>query len=106
MALLTGACAPALTIPAIVQVQAPSRSHAVGELVLRCTPDDAEVAVDGVSQGLCKDFDGAPSALKVGTKTRRVEVKKRGFETWESWLAADQTRVVMTVTLVPSGDER
>lgn len=106
VALLTGACAPAVTLPEVVQVRAPTRSQAIGELVLRCTPDDAEVALDGVSQGLCSDFDGAPRSLKVGTRSRRVEVKKRGFETWESWLAADQTRVVMTVTLVPSGDER
>lgn len=82
---------------------AAARTWNAGELVLRCTPRDAEVAVDGVAQGLCSDFDGEPAALKVGTRARRVEVKKLGFQTWESWLAADQTRVVMTVTLLPTG---
>lgn len=74
-----------------------------GELVLKCSPDDAHVSLDGVSQGLCSDFAGTPHGLKVGTSARRVEVKKPGFEPWESWLAADKTRVVITVTLQPFG---
>ena len=81
----------------------PYRVSGAGELVLHCAPTDAEVALDGVAQGLCSDFNGEPYALKVGEKARRVEVKKSGFVTWETWLAADQTRVVMTVTLLPSG---
>lgn len=85
------------------QLRMPYRVSGAGELVLHCAPSDAEVALDGVSQGLCTDFNGEPRALKVGTRARRVEVKKSGFHTWESWLAADQTRVVMTVTLLPSG---
>lgn len=102
--LLIGCAASPLPLPVVTQVRAPERSMHLGELVLRCTPDDAEVALDGVAQGLCSDFDGDPRGLRVGPRSRRVEVKKRGFETWESWLAADQTRVVMTVTLVPSGE--
>lgn len=77
------------------------RSFTTGELVLKCAPADAEVSVDGVGQGLCSDFHVA--AVKVGTRARKIEVKKSGFAPWESWLAADQTRVVMNVTLEPSG---
>jgi hypothetical protein len=97
---------PALpNLPRVTETQLRTayRVSGAGELVLRCAPSDAEVALDGVSQGLCSDFNGEPHALKVGTSARRVEVKKSGFHTWESWLAADQTRVVMTVTLLPSG---
>ena len=90
-------------LPATSQTRLPYRISGSGELVLRCTPADAEVALDGVTQGLCSDFNGEPHALKVGEKARRVEVKKSGFATWETWLAADQTRVVMTVTLLSSG---
>lgn len=106
MLTLAGCATPSLPLPTVPSVTAPERSTKVGELVLRCTPEDAEVALDGVSQGVCSDFDGQPTALKVGRSARRVEVKKRGFATWETWLAADQTRVLMTVTLVPSGDGR
>ncbi|MER2562614.1 MAG: hypothetical protein ABTQ32_17950 [Myxococcaceae bacterium] len=93
------------TLPTITEAQLrkPYRVSGAGELVLHCAPADAEVALDGVSQGLCTDFNGEPRALRVGTRARRVEVKKSGFHTWESWLAADETRVVMTVTLLPNG---
>ncbi|MBL8922543.1 MAG: hypothetical protein JNJ54_27070 [Myxococcaceae bacterium] len=106
LASLAGCAGPQLVLPKVAPATPAQRSWRVagaGELVLRCTPADAEVALDGVSQGLCSDFDGEPHALKVGTAARRVEVKKSGFQTWESWLAADQTRVVMTVTLLPNG---
>ena len=101
-------CTPARSVsfpalPAVAETRLHYRVSGTGELVLKCTPPDAEVSLDGVSQGSCSDFNGEPSALKVGEKARRVEVKKSGFVTWESWLAADQTRVVMTVTLLPNG---
>jgi hypothetical protein len=90
-------------LPTAVETKLAYRVSGTGELVLKCTPVDAEVVLDGVSQGSCRDFNGEPRALKVGEKVRRVEVKKSGFVTWETWLAADQTRVVMTVTLLPYG---
>jgi hypothetical protein len=73
------------------------------ELVLHCAQADAEVWLDGVPQGLCEDFDGEPKGLGLGKGPRRVQVKKRGFEPWESWLEADGTRVVMNVALIPMG---
>lgn len=101
-------CAPARSVslpalPAVSETRLPYRVSGAGELVLKCTPADADVSLDGVSQGSCSDFNGEPHALKVGERARRVEVKKSGFVTWETWLAADQTRVVMTVTLLPNG---
>jgi hypothetical protein len=73
------------------------------ELVLHCSEQDAEVWLDGVPQGTCGDFDGDPNGLGLGKGARRVQVKKRGFEPWESWLEADGTRVVMNVALIPNG---
>ncbi len=93
-------------LPAVPQVRAPARVSGAGELVLKCTPADAEVALDGVSQGVCSDFGGEPHGLKVGRAPRHVVVKKSGFTPWETWLAADETRVVMTVTLTPNGGSR
>lgn len=106
LASLAACAGPHLALPKVESPSTAGRSWRLagaGELVLRCMPADAEVSVDGVSQGLCSDFNGEPNALKVGAAARRVEVKKSGFQTWESWLAADQTRVVMTVTLLPTG---
>lgn len=71
------------------------------EVVLRCTPPDAEVSLDGVGQGTCDDFDGTPGGLALGARARRVEVKKRGYAPWESWLDASGTRITLDVTLVP-----
>jgi hypothetical protein len=93
-------------LPTLPQVRAPVRVSGAGELVLKCTPTDAEVALDGVTQGLCTDFGGEPRGLRVGRTARHVAVKKSGFVTWETWLAADETRVVMTVTLTPNGGSR
>ncbi|MCA3013043.1 MAG: hypothetical protein INH41_11680, partial [Myxococcaceae bacterium] len=44
--------------------------------------------------------------LQVGKAPRHVVVKKPGFGDWETWVAADETRVVMTVTLTPNGGSR
>lgn len=93
-------------LPQVPQVRAPARLSGAGELVLKCTPADAEVALDGVTQGVCTDFGGEPRGLKLGKSARHVVVKKSGFGTWETWLAADETRVVMTVTLTPNGGSR
>lgn len=102
-ALAVAGCA---TTPAGPTVQSfvlpPSRLTTRSELVLRCTPDDAEVALDQVPQGTCADFDGEPKTLGLGSGARYVTVKKRGYLPWESLMQADGTRVVMTVSLIPS----
>ncbi len=80
----------------------PARVTTRSELVLRCTPADAEVSLDGVPQGTCADFDGEPATLGLGTGARHVVVKKRGYLSWESLMQPDRTRVVMTVSLIPA----
>ena len=82
------------------------QSHLIrrNELVLRCVPSDAEVRLDGVPQGTCDDFAGAPHGLALGSGARRIEVVKPGFEPWQRWMDADRTRVIMNVTLVANGE--
>jgi len=81
----------------------PARVTTRSELVLKCDPIDAEVSLDGVPQGTCEDFDGEPKALPIPSGARRIGVKKRGFQPWNSILETDGTRVVMTVTLISTG---
>lgn len=102
-ALAVAGCATTPTGPLGTKVVLPpARVTTRSELVLRCTPDDAEVALDGVPQGTCADFDGEPRTLGLGAGARHVRVKKRGYLPWESLMQADNTRVVMTVSLIPS----
>jgi hypothetical protein len=75
------------------------RTTARGEIVLRCQPEDADVLLDGVPQGICGDFDGTSGALGLGDRERRVEVRKSGFSAWEGQLVADGTRMIVHVTL-------
>ena len=75
-----------------------------GEVVLRCVPSDAEVALDGVPQGTCSDFDGSSRGLKVNGGQHRVAVKKQGYAPWESWLDASQTQVTLSVNLISTGE--
>lgn len=100
---LTG-CATQAPPPLVPGVALPAERPARrAELVLLCSEQDAEVWLDGVPQGTCDDFDGDPAGLGLGKGPRRVQVKKRGFQAWESWLEADGTRVVMNVALIPNG---
>lgn len=84
-------------------LQSPSPGRRKSELVLRCQPPDAEVVLDGVSQGTCEDFKGEPRGLSLGNGSRRVEVRRGGYQGWESWMVADGTRMTMDVTLIPNG---
>jgi len=105
-ALALSACPAPSTRGPFDALAVPQRQGVVStraELVLRCTQPDAEVVLDGVPQGTCEDYNGEPRALGLGHGSRRLEVKKRGFVTWESWLEADGTRVVVDVTLLSIG---
>lgn len=102
-ALAVAGCATTPAGPAVKPFELPpARLTTRSELVLRCTPEDAEVELDGVPQGTCADFDGEPKALGLGSGARYVKVKKRGFLPWESLMQADRTRMVMTVSLIPA----
>lgn len=78
----------------------PARVTTKSELVLSCTPADADVELDGVPQGTCEDFRGEPRGLAMGKGVRRVQVKKQGYLPWDTVVETDGTRVVMNVTLI------
>lgn len=81
----------------------PARVTTKSELVLSCTPPDADVELDGVPQGTCEDFRGEPRGLAMGKGVRRVHVKKQGYLPWDTVVETDGTRVVMNVTLISTG---
>lgn len=104
-ALVLAGCAAQSSGPSLVPaLHLPdARPGQRSELVLRCNEADAEVWLDGVPQGTCADFDGEPKGLTLGKGPKRVQVKKRGYSPWDSWMEADGTRVVMNVALIPNG---
>lgn len=81
----------------------PARVTTKSELVLACSPPDADVELDGVPQGTCEDFKGEPRGLAMGKGVRRVQVKKQGYLPWDSVVETDGTRVMMNVTLISTG---
>ncbi len=54
-----------------------------GRLRLRCEPPNAEVLVNGVTQGLASDF-AAPRSLKLEPGLHRIEVRKAGYATFRA----------------------
>ena len=81
----------------------PARVTTKSELVLACTPPDADVELDGVPQGTCEDFRGEPRGLALGKGVRRVHVKKQGYLPWDTVVETDGTRVMLNVTLISTG---
>lgn len=75
-----------------------------GNVRLHCTPDDAVVALDGVSIGLCSDFRGQ-RGVEVKKGARHLAVRKLGYLPYESMVDTDGTRVSLTVSLAPSSLE-
>lgn len=94
------------TPPVLAGVRAPrvESRGARSELVLSCTPPDADVELDGVPQGTCEDFGGEPRGLAMGKGVRRVHVKKQGYVPWDTVVETDGTRVVINVTLISIGE--
>ena len=72
-----------------------------GDLVLTCDPKDSVVLVDGVPNGLCDDFSGR-RGLSLGHRMSKVEVRKEGYSTFETFVEPDGTHAALTVTLAPS----
>ena len=73
-----------------------------GNLALRCEPEDAEVYLDGVLQGMCSDFSGAPKSLRVGVGLHHIEVKKRGFWPYTTYYEPSGARARLTIQLRPT----
>jgi hypothetical protein len=99
-------CAAPRALPALPSslagAPAAPRQARRAEVAFHCSHADAEIVLDGVPQGTCDDYDGAPRALGLGPGrggSHRVAVRKPGFSTWESWLQADGTRLEVDVTL-------
>lgn len=82
----------------MLTAQAPS-----GDVVLRCEPPDAEVSLDGVTQGLCSDFRGEPRGLRVGEGLHHIEVKKEGHWPYTTYIDPHKARAVLDVRLRPMG---
>lgn len=74
-----------------------------GNVVLRCEPPDAEVSLDGVPQGLCSDFQGAPRGLRVGEGLHQIEVKKEGYWPYTTYIEPHAARAILNVRLRPTG---
>lgn len=74
-----------------------------GDVVLRCEPPDAEVYLDGVIQGLCSDFRGAPRGLRVGKGLHQIEVKKQGYWPYTTYFEPHGARAALDVRLQSMG---
>jgi hypothetical protein len=72
-----------------------------GDLALSCEPSDSEVVLDGVPVGTCSDFSGR-RGLSLGSGMRKVEVRREGYQSFETFVEPDGTRAALTVTLDPS----
>ena len=72
-----------------------------GDLALRCEPADSEVWLDGLPVGSCGQFSGR-KGLSLGQRMSKVEVRKEGYRTFETFVEPDGTRAALTVTLAPS----
>lgn len=76
-----------------------------GDVVLKCEPSDAEVYLDGVIQGLCSDFGGAPVGLRVGEGLHRIEVMKEGFWPYTTYFEPSGARATLRIQLRSRGKE-
>jgi hypothetical protein len=76
-----------------------------GNLLLRCEPEDAEVHLDGVIQGVCTDFGGKPSGLQVGLGLHRIDVKKDGYWPYTTYFEPNNARAGLTIKLRPMEQE-
>lgn len=70
------------------------------ELRLDCAPADAEVLLDGVTQGTCADFAGR--GLMLDDAAHQVEVRKPGFSPFFTAVQTGRARAAMRVELRPA----
>ncbi|HJX74288.1 MAG TPA: PEGA domain-containing protein [Candidatus Deferrimicrobiaceae bacterium] len=74
----------------------------VGGLVFAVNPPDAEVVLDGVSQGKASDFT-EDRYLKVESGTHRLELRKAGYDTYSRTVYVSNSLLRVEVTLVEGG---
>ena len=102
-ALLLAGCAahepPATVARARQLLDASARTR--GNVVLRCTPQDAEVLLDGVLQGLCSDFEPASAGLTVGEGLHGIEVRRDGYWPYTTYVEPHNARATLRATLRP-----
>ncbi len=71
----------------------------VGGLIFAVNPPDAEVVLDGVSQGKASDFT-EERYLKVESGPHRLELRKEGFETYTRTIYVSNSLLRVEATLV------
>ncbi|MCP3099497.1 PEGA domain-containing protein [Myxococcus sp. K15C18031901] len=70
-----------------------------GDLALRCVPEDADVYLDGVLQGVCGDYAGTPRGLRLGLGLHQIEVKKQGYWPYTTYYQPSGARARLTIEL-------
>lgn len=102
LALLAGCAAhePPGTVARARQLLDASR-RTRGNVLLRCTPRDAEVLLDGVLQGLCSDFEPASAGLTVGEGLHGIEVRRDGYWPYTTYVEPHHARATLRATLRP-----
>jgi hypothetical protein len=70
-----------------------------GNVILKCALPEAEVVLDGVTQGLCGDFQGAPRGLQVGPGLHHIEVRLDGYWPYTTYLEPQGARTTLNVQL-------
>ncbi|NNG47806.1 MAG: PEGA domain-containing protein [Deltaproteobacteria bacterium] len=74
----------------------------VGGLIFKVNPPDAEVILDGVSQGVASEFT-EERFLKVESGPHRLELRKAGYETYSRTVYVSNSLMRIEVTLVVGG---
>jgi hypothetical protein len=71
----------------------------VGGLIFAVNPPDAEVILDGVSQGLASEFT-EERYLKVESGPHRLELRRPGYETYSRDIYVSKSLLRVEATLV------
>jgi len=74
----------------------------VGGLVFAVNPPDAEVVLDGVSQGKASDFT-EERYLKVGSGTHLLTLRKAGYDTYSRTVYVSNSLLRVEATLLEGG---
>ena len=74
----------------------------VGGLVFAVNPPDAEVVLDGVSQGKASDFT-EDRYLKVESGTHMLTLRRAGYDTYSRTVYVSNSLLRVEVTLVEGG---